>query len=228
MTKKAIITGASRGLGAALAAQLTAAGWDVLKVSRSAGECVDLASPDVLAAWVNSGTFGQFLAEATEILLINNAGTVELIGVSGTLDAATVQAAIQLNVTAPILLTDAVLAARPAGTPVRIVHISSGAGRHPITGWAVYCATKAAVDMHAQALASEGLDGVKIAAVAPGVVDTDMQSVIRDADFPDRDRFRDMKADGNLTVPADAAAAILALADREDFGTKPVADVREA
>ncbi|MDO5093924.1 MAG: SDR family NAD(P)-dependent oxidoreductase [Propionibacteriaceae bacterium] len=228
MTKKAIISGASRGLGAAMAAQLTDAGWDVLKVSRSAGERVDLASPEALTTWVNSGALDQFLAQATDILLINNAGTVEPIGVSGTLDASSVQSAIQLNITAPILLTDAVLAARPAGTPVRIVHISSGAGRHPLTGWAVYCATKAAVDMHAKVLAAEGLDGVTVAAIAPGVVDTEMQSVIRDADFPDRDRFRDMKANGNLTAPADAAAAILALADRDDFGAKPVADVREA
>ncbi len=227
MTRKAIVTGVSRGLGAALANQLATGGWEVLPVSRSIGECVDLSSAQSLTAWLGGGALTRFLGDATDILLINNAGMVEPIGSSGTLEPAAVQNAIQLNVTAPIVLTDAVLAARRPGTQVRIVHISSGAGRRPLAGWAVYCATKAALDMHAQALASERLDGVRVAAIAPGVVDTDMQGVIRDADFPDRDRFRDLKADGNLTAPADSAAAILRLVERDDFGDRVIADVRD-
>lgn len=227
MTRKAIVTGVSRGLGAALVDQLATGGWEVLPVSRSIGECVDLSSAQSLTAWLGGGALTRFLGDATDILLINNAGMVEPIGSSGTLEPAAVQNAIQLNVTAPIVLTDAVLAARRPGTQVRIVHISSGAGRRPLAGWAVYCATKAALDMHAQALASERLDGVRVAAIAPGVVDTDMQGVIRDADFPDRDRFRDLKADGNLTAPADAAAAILRLVERDDFGDRVIADVRD-
>lgn len=227
MTRKAIVTGVSRGLGAALANQLATGGWEVLPVSRSIGECVDLSSAQSLTAWLGGGALTRFLGDATDILLINNAGMVEPIGSSGTLEPAAVQNAIQLNVTAPIVLTDAVLAARRPGTQVRIVHISSGAGCRPLAGWAVYCATKAALDMHAQALASERLDGVRVAAIAPGVVDTDMQGVIRDADFPDRDRFRDLKADGNLTAPADSAAAILRLVERDDFGDRVIADVRD-
>lgn len=227
MTRKAIVTGVSRGLGAALANQLATGGWEVLPVSRSIGECVDLSSAQSLTAWLGGGALTRFLGDATDILLINNAGMVEPIGSSGTLEPAAVQNAIQLNVTAPIVLTDAVLAARRPGTQVRIVHISSGAGRRPLAGWAVYCATKAALDMHAQALASERLDGVRVAAIAPGVVDTDMQGVIRDADFPDRDRFRDLKADGNLTAPADSAAAILRLVERDDFGDRVIADLRD-
>lgn len=227
MTRKAIVTGVSRGLGAALVDQLATGGWEVLPVSRSIGECVDLSSAQSLTAWLGGGALTRFLGDATDILLINNAGMVEPIGSSGTLEPAAVQNAIQLNVTAPIVLTDAVLAARRPGTQVRIVHISSGAGRRPLAGWAVYCATKAALDMHAQALASERLDGVRVAAIAPGVVDTDMQGVIRDADFPDRDRFRDLKADGNLTAPADSAAAILRLVERDDFGDRVIADVRD-
>ena len=227
MTRKAIVTGVSRGLGAALANQLATGGWEVLPVSRSIGECVDLSSAQSLTAWLGGGALTRFLGDATDILLINNAGMVEPIGSSGTLEPAAVQNAIQLNVTAPIVLTDAVLAARRPGTQVRIVHISSGAGRRPLAGWAVYCATKAALDMHAQALASERLDGVRVAAIAPGVVDTDMQGVIRDADFPDRGRFRDLKADGNLTAPADAAAAILRLVECDDFGDRVIADARD-
>ena len=55
MTKKAIVTGHTRGLGAALAAQLEADGWDVLGVARSGGERVDLGDPAALTAWIAGG-----------------------------------------------------------------------------------------------------------------------------------------------------------------------------
>ncbi len=228
MTKKAILTGASRGLGAALATQLHSQGWDVLEISRSAGERVDLASPQAVTQWLAGGVIARHLQGATEVLAINNAGTVAPVGASGTLDVAEIQAAVQLNILAPIAITEAVLAARPAEVPTRIVHISSGAGRRPVAGWAVYCATKAAIDMHAQALAAENLPNLRVAAIAPGVVDTDMQGEIRESDFPGRDYFRDLKTGGGLSTPADAAAAICTLIDRDDFGTKTLADVRDS
>ncbi|WP_197510932.1 SDR family NAD(P)-dependent oxidoreductase [Tessaracoccus coleopterorum] len=159
MTRRAIVTGHSRGLGAAVTAALTADGWDVLGVSRSAGERVDLADPTALATWLDGPTVADFLAGADEVLLINNAGLLGPATVAGPQEAASVTAAVNVNVTAPILLTNAVLAARPDGVPVRIVHVSSGAGRRPIVGWSVYCATKAAVDQHALTVAAERLPG---------------------------------------------------------------------
>lgn len=225
---KAVVTGHSKGLGAALTAQLEADGWDVLGVSRSAGAGVDLGSPSALTAWLESGELTGFLADATEIILINNAGSVAPIGFVGAQDASAIERSVNLNVTAPLLLTDAVIRQRPAGVPVRVVHISSGAGRRPFEAWSTYCATKAAVDMHATALAEEGLEGVRISSIAPGVVDTGMQESIRGADFPGRDQFQSMKDNGQLSSPDDAARSILALLAREDFGTKVLSDVREA
>lgn len=225
MTRKAIVTGDSRGLGSELTRQLREDGWEVLGLSRSAG--VDLSSPDDLDAWLDGDTLPTFLSGATEIVLINNAGTVTPVELTGRLSSTEIATAVNLNVTAPIALTDAVVRHRPDGVPLRVVHISSGAGRHPYPGWSVYCATKAAVDMHAQALAEEGIDGVRVAAIAPGIVDTDMQATIRGSEgFPLRDQFVDYKESGVLSTPEEAAAKILAIVHRADFGEKVLTDVR--
>ena len=221
MTKKAIVTGHTRGLGAALAAQLEADGWDVLGVARSGGERVDLGDPAALTAWIDGGTLRAHLADADEILLINNAGVLGPADVAGAQDPVAVALAVNVNVTAPILLTNAVLRDRPAGVPTRVAHISSGAGRRPLAGWSVYCATKAAVDHHAVTAAAEDHDGVRIVAIRPGVVDTDMQGLIRSSDgFPARDDFVAMKERGDLLTPEESARRVLAIADGPDFGEK--------
>ena len=226
MNKKAIVTGHTRGLGAALAARLEADGWDVLGVARSGGERVDLGDPAAVMAWVDGGTLRAHLADADEILLVNNAGLLGPADVAGAQDPAAAVLDVNVNVAAPILLTNAVLRDRPAGVPTRIAHISSGAGRRPLPGWSVYCATKAAVDHHAVTVSSEGHDGVRIVAIRPGVVDTDMQGDIRASQgFPLRADFVAMKQQGRLTSADDAARAVLAIVDAEDFGAEPLASV---
>lgn len=218
---KAIVTGHSRGLGAALVEGLEARGWDVLGLSRSAGESVDLADPTALAAWLDGPVLRDFVADADEIVLVNNAGALGPAAPAGPQDPAAVAAAVSLNVTAPILLSNAVIALHPDGAAVRIAHISSGAGRRPVPGWSVYCATKAAVDHHAVTVAAEDLPGVRIGAIAPGVVDTAMQAEIREShDFPGREDFVALKEEGQLLTPQESAARILDIMLGEDFGTE--------
>ncbi|MDO5677001.1 MAG: SDR family NAD(P)-dependent oxidoreductase [Propionibacteriaceae bacterium] len=226
--KKAIVTGHSAGLGAALTAQLAADGFEVLGISRSSGAQLDLGQPKALTEWLESGALREFMADATDLVLINNAGTVAPIAFVGRQDAEAIEQSVNLNVTAPLILTDAVVRERPGGAELRVVHISSGAGRHAYETWSVYCAGKAAVDMHATALAAEQLDGVKVASIAPGVVDTGMQEAIRGADFPSRDRFQALKDEGQLSSPEGAARAIITLLNRSDFGEKVITDVRDA
>ena len=72
---------------------------------------------------------------------------------------------------------------------------------------------------------------MRIVSLAPGVIDTDMQGELRAADpgsFPARTGFVRSKESGALTSPADAAKRVLAYLAREDFGSQPVADVRDA
>lgn len=218
MSRRAIVTGSSRGLGAALVVGLEERGWEVLGIARRGGEQVDLSDPTAVAAWLDSGILERFLDGATEILLVNNAGVLGPATPAGPQDPALVTAAVNVNVTAPILLTNAILALR-GDVPLRIAHVSSGAGRSPVPGWSVYCATKAAVDHHAVTVAAEQLDGVRIAAIAPGVVDTGMQAEIRGStDFPGREGFIDLKEQGRLLTPQASAARLLDIALAEDFG----------
>ncbi|MNG36646.1 Benzil reductase ((S)-benzoin forming) [compost metagenome] len=73
-------------------------------------------------------------------------------------------------------------------------------------------------------------NGARIVSLAPGVIDTDMQVQLRGGDpgkFPDRDRFTRLHAEGMLATPAEAAARVLAYLERSDFGSQPVADVRD-
>ena len=85
---------------------------------------------------------------------------------------------------------------------------------------------KAAVDHHAVTVAAEDHDGVRIVAIRPGVVDTDMQGDIRASEgFPLRADFVAMKERGQLTSAADAARAVLAIVHADDFGGAPLASV---
>jgi benzil reductase ((S)-benzoin forming) len=97
----------------------------------------------------------------------------------------------------------------------------------------VYCAAKAGLDHLSHVMAQDEAlrpNGARIVSLAPGVIDTDMQSQLRAASvggFPDQPRFREMKASGQLSSAEDAAARVLAYLARPDFGANPVADVRD-
>jgi NAD(P)-dependent dehydrogenase (short-subunit alcohol dehydrogenase family) len=240
---KAIVTGHSRGLGAAIAEALLVRGIPVLGLARAgnpalsarfpghlAESAIDLADSAALDRWLSGGGLAGFLAGGEPALLVNNAGALAPIGLAGTLEAAAIAHAVALNVAAPLILANAFAAARTDGAERRILHVSSGAARTPYPGWNIYCATKAALDHHARAVAAEGIAGLRIASVAPGVVDTDMQAEIRATDnsrFPLRDRFVQMQAQGGLARAEDAAGKLVAWALGDDFGRQPTADVRE-
>lgn len=105
----------------------------------------------------------------------------------------------------------------------RVINISSGAGKNPYFGWGAYCTTKAGVNMFTQCVATEEVEKeypVKIVAFAPGVVDTNMQSQIRETnkeDFINLDRFIALKEEGKLLSPEYVAKAIRNLLETEDF-----------
>ncbi len=244
LVTKAIVTGHTRGLGAALVDALRAQGIDVLGLARSRrAQTVDasalpgrfeeielnLSEVDRLARWLAGDTLARFLHGAERALLINNAGTVEPIGPSGGQPPAEVARAVALNVAAPLMLSSAFSAATATVPDRRIAHVSSGAGRNPYAGWNVYCATKAALDHHARAAALDAERGMRVASVAPGVVDTEMQGQIRGADdarFPMRERFAEMKRLGQLASPEQAAAKFVGYLLSDAFGETPTADIR--
>ena len=234
---KAVLTGHSRGLGAAIAAELAAHGIPTLALARNGGAAgkgleqveLDLSDSQALAAWLAGGQLASFLVGASTVLLINNAGMLQPVGPLAMQAPDQVARAIALNVAAPLMLAAAV-----AAVPIvdrRIVHVSSGAGRNAYPGWAVYCAGKAALDHHARAAALDNAPGLRVCSLAPGVIDTDMQAQIRASDpasFPLRERFEALKQQGQLDTPADCARKLLRCLLSADFGQEPVADLRDA
>jgi benzil reductase ((S)-benzoin forming) len=240
---KAILTGHTRGLGAAIAASLLSRKIPVLGLSRTRNEELEKRFPTLLeqfeldwsdstaaARWLGGGTLRQFLSGCKTVLLINNAGTVQPIGPVGTQEIAAISRAVNLNVAAPLMLTSAVAAASSGASDRRILHISSGAGSNAYPGWSVYCATKAAVDHHARAVAMDQTPALRICALAPGVVDTDMQAEIRAAaldKFPLRERFEALKQNGQLSSPDECAERVVEYLLGEKFGQVPVADLRQ-
>ena len=237
--RKAVISGHSRGLGYALAEHYLRAGWAVFGLARGRADLrpsenlfqaeLDLSDAGLLAQKLSDGLVADFIRDADE-LLINNAGTTAPNALLGRQGPSEIVRAVALNVTAPLLLSDYLLSARPDGVHLKIVHIGSGAGRREYAGWSVYGAGKAALDRHALCAAAEGHPAFSIACIAPGVVDTEMQREIRNTDcrdFPLQPRFRALKDGAKLQSAADTAAKIAAMIEAEDFGGKPLADVRD-
>lgn len=232
---KAIVTGHSRGLGAAIAAELAQRGVAVLGLARKRGDTagieqveLDMADSSALQAWLAGDALRDWLAGSPQALLVNNAGVVTPVGPLTAQDPAQVLRAASLNVAAPLALAAAFVQAAPQAER-RILHVSSGAGRNPYPGWSVYCSTKAALDMHARAIQLDGDPQVKACSLAPGVIDTDMQATIRatpDADFPLRQRFVELKEGGGLVSPEDCARALVDYLLAGRFGAEPVDDLR--
>jgi len=246
-----LLTGASRGLGRAIAEQRLQGGHRLLTMSRQrcdlpapAGAEHEAWSQDLadsvaaaarLEAWLGQQRPGA-LASAT---LIHNAGVLSRLAPLAANDSASLANALRVGLEAPMLLTAAFLRATAAWPlPRKVLMISSGLGRFAMAGSASYCAAKAGMDHLARALALEQADrsargesAAAIVSLAPGVIDTDMQTQLRAADpalFAARQRFVDMQAGGQLMSPATAAGKVLAFLERADFGTQPVADVRDA
>jgi benzil reductase ((S)-benzoin forming) len=87
-----------------------------------------------------------------------------------------------------------------------LVNVSSGAATRPYVGWAAYGGAKAAVEMITEVVArEEHASGLRAYALSPGLVDTDMQALIRstpEKDFPSVGRFRQVHEDGSFNSPA--------------------------
>lgn len=246
-----ILTGASRGMGFAMASQLLAAGHDLLCISRKANDELaaqaagagrqceqwtqDLARAETVAARLETWLQAQQGAELASVTLINNAGLIPRIAPVDQIPVLQLAEAMRVDLEAPMLLASAFLRATTGWPGVRkILNISSGLGRRPMASQAAYCAAKAGMDLFSRCIALEQAqqaNGARVCSLAPGVIDTDMQVQLRGADaaqFPDIGNFIGMKDKGMLASPADAAARILAYLARPDFGANVVADVRDA
>jgi benzil reductase ((S)-benzoin forming) len=217
--RSVVLTGISRGLGAALFAELARRGDRIYGIGRRFTDeqlALAAAKPNRIrlheaelsdpATLPGLNALRDFLTG--ESVLIHNAGVVEPIAPIGQLPTAAVVTAAGVNLTAPILLTNTFVAARPPSHPARVLFVSSGAAHQVLEGWSVYSATKRGAEMFFEALAVEHPD-LYVANVQPGVMDTGMQAALRGAEFPDRDQFVALHERGQLPDPADVARRII-------------------
>jgi benzil reductase ((S)-benzoin forming) len=220
-----IVTGTTTGLGEALAARIALdPDNDLIALARAPDgpipggarfevDLADTAALDKALDRVEERIRGRRYGKA---VLINNAGIVAPVAPLERADPREIERNLAVNLVAPMLLMGRFLRATEAAAPLRrIINISSGAGRRPISGWGAYCAAKAGLDMATRVVALEAQARslrVEAVSLAPGVIDTPMQGAVRGAsvqDFADVERFRRMKEEGALRPPMDVAADIL-------------------
>jgi benzil reductase ((S)-benzoin forming) len=244
----AIVTGSSRGLGYGLASQLVERGFAVYGLARSSP------SPPIVGG-ESGGTYHHVFADLSQtesatarlaevldrakehadarIVLINNAGQLSPVRPLERVSGQEAHGHLMVNVEAVAAFMSLFLSTTASWSVSRhIVNISSGAATKPYPGWSLYCASKAATDMLARVSAAEqegSENAARVIAVAPGVVDTEMQSTIRRTsaeDFPKRERFVQLHQQGKLDTAEHAAAQVLRALEDPEVESGEVVDVR--
>lgn len=206
------ITGTSRGIGNALADLLLQDKSNfVFGISRTCSinysnyKHIYLDLSDIHS--VNNFSFEEH-DPASRIVLINNSGTIGEIKRVGNLSNETIIDTYNVNLTSPsVLMNKFVRTYRTNPAEKTILNISSGAGKYPIDAWSAYCASKAGLDLFTKVMNFEQSitgKGFRILSVAPGVVDTQMQEMLRRSDSNEFSRLQDFvqyKKNGQLADP---------------------------
>lgn len=245
-----IVTGASKGLGKAICEGLLSPGNNIFCISRTknlelikeakAKDCSleyfehDLADIEGLDALM-ANVFKRIPIDQIEtICLINNAGTLLPIKPMHKCEPSELAQSMTINAIAPMVLTN--LFAKHTGEIIaekRVINISSGAGKKPYYGWSSYCGAKAAVDLFTRTISLEQKkveNPMKIISFAPGIMDTEMQQLIRSSsedDFEQLERFKKFKEDGKLLTPEYVASKVITLALHDVFEDGGVVDVSD-
>lgn len=227
--KTVIITGASRGLGAAAARIAAVLGASIVLNARSADTLQEVAQTireaggQVLAIPGDVSRLEDCRALVQQAVdhfgridaLVNNAGVIDPIAPIAEADPAIWRQNFAVNILGPMMLTQAALPhlRQSAG---RVINVSSGAAVNATTGWAAYCAAKAALNQFNTVLAVEESTLTAIA-FRPGVVDTEMQVAIRreggtGMSSTDYARFIQYYEQGELLPPQVPGVALAVLA----------------
>ena len=224
-----IVTGASKGIGRAIAQEIAKQGYPVIALARASeeldsigGELALLHSKSMALACDLSNS-NDIEAAATHICshfpwiagLVHNAGTIIPVQPLDQVPIPLWSASIQVNLVGVQDLTQRLMVNMGGSHQTRITTISSGAALSPVESWSAYCVSKAGLDMWARCIALEGIPlNISAISIAPGIVDTDMQLTIRSVnpeDFPRHPDFVSLYTSGQLTQSRDVAVQLYPL-----------------
>lgn len=218
--KQVFITGASKGLGKALAEAHLKLGDFVVGISRTSEithehyEHIQLDLTDFsLLKFFNF----NFMPHVSDLVLYNNAGTLGEIKYLGEWTLEKIEQTTKLNVVVPLYLNNQfVKESCNAHQKKYVLNIGSGAGERPIDGWGQYCSSKAALHMASRVFEEElnrqSTVLVKQRTISPGVIRTNMQVEIRKSDekhFSQLPKFKSLHSSDSLQAPEKVADKII-------------------
>ncbi|WP_335871590.1 (S)-benzoin forming benzil reductase [Bacillus sp. 2205SS5-2] len=240
--KLAIITGASKGLGAALAFNLLEKNIGIVSISRTKNEELenfaketstffqhypcDLSQRDDTLQTMNKVISEIQQLNPDTLYLVNNAAMVGPVEKVGNISPIELEKSLHVNILAPMLIVNLLLPTFAlTSTELIVVNVSSGAAYRPISGWSVYGPTKAALNLFTETASLEQ-EGVKnpatFIAFNPGIMDTDMQLEIRSShkdSFKDVAKFQEYKEKNVLRTPTLVADKLASLLDEGKLET---------
>lgn len=235
-----MITGASKGLGSALVRTLAAENTKMICLSRTRNVKTERAAVEKGAdvTWVEVDLSDlEFIerrkeeffpipykiGKIDEVILINNAASIEPIGPAGMIDTKRIVSTGALNFSAPAVLTSLFIESyRGLPGTKKVINITSGAADLSVPGLSVYCATKAALNMFTKTAAKEQEKSPSpfiIGAISPGMLDTEMQERIRkipESRLPSKEYYQNAFDSGQL-LSSDSAAEKIVEFIRSDF-----------
>lgn len=248
--KYTIVSGASRGLGEAIAKKLILSNTHLFCISRNKNDNLimlarekgielnyfeyDLNNLEGIEKLVE-GIFNKVDKKKIEsISLINNAGKISPIKPVDKYSCEDIVFNINVNLIAPMILTSCFIKySNDYNVEKRVINISSGAAKKPYYGWGCYCASKSGLDLFARCVKVEQENKeypVKIVSFNPGVMDTSMQDEIRNSkveDFIQLERFIAFKEEGKLLSPDFVAEKIGRLLASDNFGEAESIDIKD-
>ena len=224
--RKALVTGASRGIGKAIAIAYAEAGADVVLVSRKeaalreVAESVERIGRKALVVAANCGKAEDLAALAQKVLaawggvdiLVNNAATNPAMGMLTSVEESAWDKTMDVNLKGPYLLTKALAPEMKRKRWGRIINMSSNGGVRPSAALSAYCISKAGLIAMTKVLAEElGPHGITVNAIAPGLIDTYFAAALTQNEAILK-RTLESCALGRVGVPEEIAGIALYLA----------------
>lgn len=210
--KEVLVTGATSGIGRAIAIALQQSGFSVTALGRNAKALEEMAaeSPGLVPLCVELSdrkAMAEALGGRRVDILINNAGTMPKPGPFDAMDMASIDQTVEINLSSVLWLTHLILPQMRARKSGHLLFTGSSAAHAPGANFAVYAATKAAIAALAASIRAEvSADGIRVTELVPGRVETALYTEVLSPEVRAA-----MYAGGGALQPADIADAVLAV-----------------